>query len=282
MPARIGPLATALDQFTNSEPRPPMIRILLVFLVAVLIAALLRLAWLRWRGQPRRLIVSALVAAGVAVLLLAIATGRLHWLYSIPAALLAFAGRILPLLGIFRRLGGGAAGIPGAGGGPGSGPDDGEGTSRVNARFLTMELDHATGRLTGTIREGEHAGRTLSELRFDTLLELRRRWRLEDPDSARLLETWLDRTRGAEWREAAGDAGAETGGDERPASRGDAMDRHEALEVLGLEGTPDRDAIVRAHRRLMQQFHPDRGGSDWLAAQLNRAKERLLADLGEG
>jgi len=59
------------------------------------------------------------------------------------------------------------------------------------------------------------------------------------------------------------------------------MPRSEALAVLGLEDDPDRDSIIRAHRRLMQQFHPDRGGSDYLAAQLNRAKDRLLDDLAE-
>ena len=50
------------------------------------------------------------------------------------------------------------------------------------------------------------------------------------------------------------------------------MSRSEALEVLGLEGRPGRDEIIAAHRRLMQRVHPDRGGSKFLAQQLNEAK----------
>lgn len=54
------------------------------------------------------------------------------------------------------------------------------------------------------------------------------------------------------------------------------MSRAEALAILGLDESADRDAIVRAHRQLMQKLHPDRGGNHYLASQLNRAKEVLL------
>ncbi len=61
-----------------------------------------------------------------------------------------------------------------------------------------------------------------------------------------------------------------------PSSDGGPMSRAEALAILGLEEGVDRDAIVRAHRQLMQKLHPDRGGNHYLASQLNRAKELLL------
>ena len=54
------------------------------------------------------------------------------------------------------------------------------------------------------------------------------------------------------------------------------MSRKEALAVLGLEEGANRDEILQAYKRMMQKVHPDQGGSDYLAAQLNRAKEVLL------
>lgn len=54
------------------------------------------------------------------------------------------------------------------------------------------------------------------------------------------------------------------------------MSRERALEILGLQAGASRDEILAAHRRLIQRLHPDRGGSDYLAQQLNEAKRRLL------
>jgi glucan phosphoethanolaminetransferase (alkaline phosphatase superfamily) len=54
------------------------------------------------------------------------------------------------------------------------------------------------------------------------------------------------------------------------------MPVEEAMEVLGLKpGYSDED-VIQAHRRMMQKVHPDRGGSDYLAAQINKAKDTLL------
>lgn len=55
------------------------------------------------------------------------------------------------------------------------------------------------------------------------------------------------------------------------------MSTDEAMEVLGLNPGYTKDDVIQAHRRMMQKMHPDRGGSDFLAAQINKAKDTLLS-----
>jgi hypothetical protein len=152
-----------------------------------------------------------------------------------------------------------------------SGPAPGR-VSEVETDMLRMTLDHDSGTMSGTIRRGVHRGRRLNELTSAELLTLWRECRAEDEASAKLLETYLDRTAPG-WRQAdAGEAAA--GGRENRA--GAAMTREEAYEILGLPQGASADEIKAAHRRLMLKLHPDQGGSTYLAARINQAKDLLI------
>lgn len=54
-----------------------------------------------------------------------------------------------------------------------------------------------------------------------------------------------------------------------------AMTEAEALSVLGLSKGADPPAIDAAHKRMIVRAHPDRGGSDYLAAKVNEARDVL-------
>ena len=65
-------------------------------------------------------------------------------------------------------------------------------------------------------------------------------------------------------------------GSNKPKTNTAPMNKAQALSTLGLEEGASKDDIISAHRKLMQKFHPDRGGNDFLASQINHAKDVLL------
>jgi hypothetical protein len=141
--------------------------------------------------------------------------------------------------------------------------------SRVRSAFVEMELDHDTGAMRGRILAGPHEGRALDDLDVATLAAALTGI---DDESRALLMAYLDR-RDAGWREhAQGDA---TAGQSRAAPSGK-MTEQEAYQILGLQPGASADDIGRAHRNLMKKLHPDQGGSTYLAARVNEAKEVLL------
>lgn len=145
----------------------------------------------------------------------------------------------------------------------GTAPQTGAANS-VETAFLSMTLHHDSGRMTGSVKAGQFAGRDLATLTLPELLTLLQECQAADADSVALLEAWLDRAH-PDWR-------AEPAADPRSA----AMTREEALDILGLNEGADEDAIRAAHRRLMKTAHPDQGGSAWLAARINAARDLLL------
>jgi hypothetical protein len=146
------------------------------------------------------------------------------------------------------------------------GPTPG-GSSDVETAWLRMSLDHESGTMDGVILQGAFRGRRLGELTADELRDLLVASRA-DGDTATLLETYLDR-RHPDWRQ-------NSTADASPRVPSAAMTQDEAWRVLGLEPGAGEEAIRDAHRRLMKKLHPDQGGSTYLAAKINQAKDLLL------
>lgn len=143
-------------------------------------------------------------------------------------------------------------------------------TSRVVTDYLEMELDHDTGAMRGRVLKGSFVGRAIEDLSPAELATLWQECRFEDPQSAQVIEAYLD-TAHPSWRDdmARGHKGRES-------ASGGKMSREEAYEILGLAPGASEEDIRRAHRELMLKLHPDRGGSSYLAAKINQAKDVLL------
>jgi len=234
-----------------------------ILLLVALVAVLFLFSWYKRvpKAKQRRFRNRALLIGGGIILLLALITGRLHPLFAALAALVPLAYRAVGLYQTFSTIRSFTSRMK-AGASPGPTPGQ---TSEVETEFVRMRLDHDTGEMDGTVRQGRYEGRTLRELDLPELLELLDECRA-DRQSMAVLEAYLDRVH-EDWR----------GHRRAPPGRSpDGMSEDEARAVLGVGPDATREEIVQAHRRLMQRLHPDRGGSDYLAAKLNAAKDLLL------
>jgi DnaJ-domain-containing protein 1 len=151
----------------------------------------------------------------------------------------------------------------------GSRPKSSGQTSEVETAFLSMRLNHDSGELSGVVSAGNFLGLDLAVLSLDELLSLLTEV-ANDEDSVRLLQTYLDRVKGPEWRDAYdGAAGRAPSGP---------MTRDRACEILGVSSTASASEIRAAYKTLMLKLHPDHGGSTHLAAEVNAAKDFLLGE----
>lgn len=239
-----------------------------VLLLVALVAVLLTISWYRRApgANQKKLRSRMLLIGGAVILLLLLVTGHLNPLFAALAGGLIALQRVFAMAqmaNVFKSVKNTMKGAQGPTGGN---------RSSVETRFVRMSLDHDSGEMRGEVLEGPYRGRRLSQLDLEQLLELLDTCRAEDMQSATVLEAYLDRTHGESWRDSAesGDAGHGTAGGNG------AMSTAEAREILGVGPEATREEIVDAHRRLMQKLHPDRGGSTYLAAKINRAKQVLL------
>jgi hypothetical protein len=233
----------------------------LILLAAVLAAVYLLLRRVQSMPPHQRRAEYFKLALGIALVLtlfLAL-TGRMNWLGAAFAGLLVVARqlgplllRLFPILSKRYSKGGSAAGQ----------------SSKVETALLRMHLDHDSGDLQGEVLRGEFQGWRLVDMDRLQLERFLAYCRSEDTDSVQLLDSYLQQRFGSEapfgTQQQAGSANGHT------------MERSEALAVLGLQDGATEAEIIAAHRKLIQKLHPDRGGNDYLAAQVNRAKDQLL------
>jgi len=143
--------------------------------------------------------------------------------------------------------------------------------STVRSASLEMELDHDTGEMDGRVLAGQMEGVRLSSLNEEEVLSLYREI-YSDADSAALLESFLDRYH-PNWRER---VDHDSFGEQGDASGFDGMTKQEAYQILGLEPGASQQEIHQAWRRLIKGVHPDGGGSVFLTAKINAARDVLL------
>ncbi|WP_439134104.1 DnaJ domain-containing protein [Pseudomaricurvus sp.] len=194
-------------------------------------------------------IIYGLVLAAVALA----ATGKLHWIGALIAIMIPlvrqFGMLALRHLPIKEWLGKQSFANP-----------------TLTTRFIRMTVNMASGEMKGEILAGEFQGQTLDSLSEEELNSLLASYREEDTESARLLTAYIQRRFSQQ----------SNSGNRNTETLSGHMDRHEALQILGLKDDANEKDIIQAHRKLMQKVHPDRGGSDYLAAKINQAKDYLL------
>lgn len=145
--------------------------------------------------------------------------------------------------------------------------------STVRTQFLDMALDHDSGALDGAVIAGRFEGRNLSDLDLPELIAL---WREvgSDAQSQQIMEAYLDREHGPDWRvQADGGSGSGAGAGRAGTGR---MTMEDAREILGVGADASPDEIEAAYREAIKRNHPDAGGSSWLAAKINEARGLLL------
>jgi hypothetical protein len=191
-------------------------------------------------------------------------TGRAHWLAAAIAGLLPFVKgligltiRSLPMLQFWRRQ------------------STSEFGPRIKTPFLDIKITLRNGHIDGRVLQGEFADKLLSALDRTQLDKLAESMRNIDREGTMLLHAYLVRRFGAtgEQNQNYQQYQQQNQGQSKAGAN---FTKDEAWQILGLEPGANEEAIVKAHRRLIQKLHPDRGGNDYLAAKVNAAKDRLL------
>jgi len=204
-------------------------------------------------AEKRKSLIWKYAVYGLILIIIALAlTGKLHPIGAVIAAAIPFlkglaslALRLLPTLAQLKR--------------------QSFASPIMATRYLRVVIDPTSGKMSGEVLAGDFHGTALAQLSREQLQTLLATYQQQDPESARLLMAYIQQR----FQDQSQQHDQATTGNSN-------MSRPEALQVLGLTNTASEKDIISAHRKLMQKMHPDRGGSDYLAAKINQAKECLL------
>ena len=237
---------------------------------------LMKVLWTKTKPKlsTNVILITSLVFIGSLGLLAA--SGRVHWIAATGTAILPFLRRALGLLrlaplasGLWRQFGGNSpftqafAGY----GNTNEQTHDAPNQSETATDEISMSLDHKTGELSGSVLTGQFATRELSSLNEQEIVAL---YHEVGDDSKRLLSAFIQR-----YHPNLGTAQADEERSEQPTAS-DTITPDRARKILGVGDSATREEITEAHRRLMQKNHPDRGGSEYIASEINQAKNVLL------
>jgi hypothetical protein len=275
-----------------------LVRYRILIGLLILLILLLLVSWVA-RQPPSKPYQLYLIQAGIVTTIVAlmalVMTRQLHWVFAILGGLLPVGVRLVQVASgsaTARRARRRSSTAKSANDAEHrSTSSSGRQGTRITTRYLRAFTDQATGEIRGKVLKGLFAGSHLSELTREQLNRLHKKYSEQDAESAALLAAYLDKERGGTEGEAPGADGEEKTQDStesedaqassrRPRKNG-GMTHAEAYEILGLTESADAQAVTDAHRRLMQKMHPDRGGTNYLAAKINQAKDLLLARLAQ-
>ena len=225
----------------------------------ILLVALIFIVWYWWKTikglsaeEKRPFLWRSAFWVVLGASLLLVLSGRMHWvgaglaaLIPLGKSLLAFGFRALPILRLLGRF----KTTP----------------SQFKTTSLNVTINFSNSQMDGEVLIGDLAGKKLSELTDDQLENLAAQLKDVDRESYALLYAYRMRR---------GNAGQQSDGGFN-SDNFTGLSESEAYEILGLDQTASKEDVIKAHKRLVQRLHPDRGGSDYLAAKINAAKDRL-------
>ena len=144
----------------------------------------------------------------------------------------------------------------------------------ISSRYLEINLFPEVNKITGKVTAGPRANQLLDTLSLESLNELLKYYSDNHKESELVLKAYLDANYENWRRDVSGYY--ETSNSSNPAISS-VMNKREALMILGLGFSATIEEIKASHRKLMKSYHPDQGGSLFLAAKINTAKDYLLA-----